>query len=286
VLGRRVSWIVLVALYALAALALIAFLAPSTFVGADLAVYQRAGRDLYEHGDPYYSASEVPYVFQYRYPPLLAMLMPVLGWPPLWYGVMAACTAFTLLMLLRSSGPAGFLPIIVLGGAWGQVLLNGNVQPALMALLCVVPLWRRTGAVSLAVATMLKLHPALGVVWYLGRRDWQALRWFAAALVVLALIQAPWLPAMVEFYVAQPLASPFEQAGFGLRAIHPLLWLGGTAAMLILAWRYADTPYGWLLATGLQLVALPRVLLANLALLLAAPISRPATGERAPDVPR
>jgi hypothetical protein len=259
-------------LYGLLGLLLIAFLAPSSFPGADLSIYQRAGRDLLAHGDPYHSSSQLPYVFQYRYPPLLAMLMPVLGWPPLWFGLLGAATLVTFLIGVRQTGPAYLLPVVVLGGAWGQVLLNGNVQPILMALLAVVPLRRRTGAVALAAATMLKLHPALGVIWYVGRRDWQALRWYAGAMALLLVVQAPWLGTFVRFYLAEEVASPFGQLGFGLRAIHPVVWVVGTVLLGVAALRWADTRAGWLLNITFQLAALPRLLLVNLALILAAPL--------------
>jgi hypothetical protein len=272
VTGRRAARLLVLAMYGILGLALIAFLAPNTFVGADLEVYQRASRDLLEHGNPYYSAPAHLYQFQYRYPPLLAMLVVVLGWEPLWYGLMAAATGWSLLAFVRQTGPAGFLPIVVLSGAWGQTLLNGNVQPAMMALLALVPVYRRMGAVALAVATMLKLHPVLGVVWYAGRRDWVALRWYALAVVALLLVQAPWLDTFLSFYLTDQLASPFGQAGFGLRTIHPALWVAGITLMAVLAYRYANSRAGWLLNIGLQLVALPRLLLANLALLLAAPL--------------
>ena len=270
--ASRLGLAVVFGLYGLLGLLLIAFLAPSTFPGADLGIYQRAGRDLLEHGDPYYSSAQLPYVLQYRYPPLLAMLMPVLGWPPLWFGLLGAATLGTFLVGVRQAGAAYLLPVIVLGGAWGQVILNGNVQPILMALLAVVPLRRRTGAVALAVATMLKLHPALGVIWYLGRRDWQAMRWYGGAMAVLVLIQAPWLATLVRFYLAEEVASPFAQLGFGLRAIHPVVWVAGTVLLGVAAFRWADTRAGWILNIALQLAALPRVLLANLALILAAPL--------------
>jgi hypothetical protein len=268
----RIVLVLVLVLYGAFALALIAFLAPSTFIAADLEVYQRAGRDLLERGDPYASTADFPYVFQYRYPPLLAMLMLLLGWPPLWYALMAAATLATFLIGVRLGGRSYLLPVIVLGGAWGQVLLNGNVQPAVMLLLALVPVYRRAGGVALAVATMLKLHPVLGVVWYIGRRDWQALRWYLGAMTVLLVVQAPWLGSFLRFYLEQEVASPFGQTGFGLRAIHPVVWVVGTVAAAIAAYRWADSRYGWLLAVGLQLAALPRVLLVNLALLLAAPI--------------
>jgi hypothetical protein len=279
---RRILLALVLLVYGALGLALIAFLAPSTFIGADLEVYQRAGRDLLTRGDPYVSAADYPYVFQYRYPPLLAMLMPVLGWEPLWYGLMTAATIGTFLVGVRVGGPAYLLPVVVLGGAWGQVLLNGNVQPAVMFLLALVPIYRRAGAVALAGATMLKLHPVLGIIWYAGRRDWVAMRWYAAAVIVLLILQAPWLGGFVEFYLEQEVASPFGQTGFGLRAIHPALWVAGTVIVAVAAYRWADTRFGWLLAIGLQLAALPRVLLVNLALVLAAPLrSEPRTsGDR------
>ena len=71
-----------------------------------------------------------------------------------------------------------------------------------------------------------------------------------------------------------------------LRAIHPAVWVVGIVVMLVLAWRYAETRYGWLLNIVAQLVALPRVLLVNLALLLAAPLPpRQPSAQTASDAP-
>jgi Glycosyltransferase family 87 len=276
---KRLALVVVLLAYGVLALLLLGFMAPGTFPGADLRVYQQAGNDLIQYGNPYANAANAPYVFQYRYPPLLAMLMPVLGWAPLWFTLLAAATFATFLIGCRIAGPAYLLPVIVLGGTWAQVLLNGNVQPILMLLLALVPLRRRVGAVGLAVATMLKLHPVLGLIWYAARRDWLAIRWYLAATVVLLIIQAPWLGDFVTYYLQEEVASPFGQMGIGLRAIHPLVWLAGTAILAVLAWRFAETRFGWLVNIGLQLVALPRVLASNLALVLAAPIPRRATAE-------
>ena len=270
--ARRAGLVLVFAIYGLLALALLGFLAPSTFVGADLAVYQRASRDLLEHGDPYFSAPAHLYQFQYRYPPMLAMLVVVIGWEPLWYVLMGTALGWSLWNFVRQTGPAGFLPIVVLGGAWGQALLNGNVQSAMMALLALVPLHRRVGAVALAVATMVKLHPLLGIVWYAGRRDWGALRWYGLACAVLLVVQAPWLVTFVRFYLTDEIASPFGEAGFGLRTIHPALWVGATLLVAVLAYRYSNSRWGWFLSIALQLVALPRLLLTNLALVLVAPL--------------
>lgn len=250
-------------------------LLPTTAPGADLATYQRGAADWLATGDAYRSAALYAADFQYRYPPMLAMLMPILGWPPLWYSLMAGATAVPMWLAYRRAGATGVLFSVLLVGLWGQQLINGNVQPAVIALLAIVPLYRRAGAVGLAVATMLKLHPALAVAWYLGRRDWTAVRWYAGATVVLLAIQAPWLGEFIEYYRADPAATDV-MAGMSLRAFGLEVWLIGSAALFVATIVWANSRYGWMLATLLQLAALPRVLLVNLALLLAAmPLERP-----------
>ncbi len=268
-MNRR--WAVVVALYLVLGLLGAWYLAGTTAVGADLATYQRAGDALWTSGDPWSATASVPEDFRYRYPPLLAMVIPVLGWPPLWYALIAAATVVPMIVGYRVAGPAGLLPAALLVGAWGQQLLNGNAQAFVVALLAIVPFTGRVGAVGIALATMLKLHPALAVVWYLGRREWANLGWFAAAMAVLLLIQLPWLPAMLVFYLNDPAATE-TIPGMSLRAIGVVPWIVGTAAFGVIAIAFASSRYGWLLATVLQLVALPRVLLVNLALLLAAPL--------------
>ena len=125
------------------------------------------------------------------------MVIPVLGWPPLWFTLIGIATVVPIVVGYRVAGPAGLLPAALLIGAWGQQLLNGNAQAFVVALLAIVPLTRGAGAVGLAVATMLKLHPALAVVWYVGRGEWRLLGWYAAAMAVLTLIQLPWIPEMI-----------------------------------------------------------------------------------------
>jgi hypothetical protein len=267
-------WIALVAAYLIVGILGAWYLLDTTAIGADLATYQRAGDALWSNGDPYATAASVPEDYRYRYPPLLAMIIPVLGWPPLWFGLIAIATVVPIYVAYRVAGPAGLLPPALLIGAWGQQLLNGNAQAIVVALLAIVPLRRRTGAVGLAVASMLKLHPALAVVWYLGRRDWGALAWFSGAIVLLTVLQLPWLRAMLDFYLVNPMATE-TIPGMSLRAVGVVTWIAGTLAAGVAALWFARSRYGWLLATLFQLVALPRVLLVNLALLLAAPLPRP-----------
>ena len=264
-------WAVLAALYLFLGLIGAWYLSDTTQAGADLATYQRAGEALWTTGDPYAANASVPEDYRYRYPPLLAMVIPVLGWPPLWFSIMGIATVVPMIVGYRVSGPAGLLPVALLVGAWGQQLINGNVQAVVVALLAIVPLTRGAGAIGLALATMLKIHPALAIVWYAGRGEWRLLGWYAGAMAVLTVIQLPWLPEMVEFYLSDPVATE-TIPGMSLRALGVVPWIVGTAAVGIAALWFARTRYGWLLATVLQLVALPRVLLVNLALLLAAPL--------------
>ncbi|HEX2140797.1 MAG TPA: hypothetical protein VHK28_00805 [Candidatus Limnocylindria bacterium] len=275
-------WVLLVALYLGLGLLGAWYLVDTTSLGADLATYQRAADDLWSSGDPYATAASVPEDYRYRYPPLLAMVIPVLGWPPLWFALLAIATLVPIYVGYRQAGPAGLLPAALLIGAWGQQLLNGNAQAMVVALLAVVPLAGAGGAIGLAVATMLKLHPAFAVVWYVGRREWRLLAWYVGAMAVLTLIQLPWLPAMIRFYLSDPVATE-TIPGMSLRALGFLPWVAGTVITAAVAVWFARTRYGWLLATLLQLVALPRVLLVNLALLLAAPL--PRREARAPATP-
>ena len=278
-------WLILIGFYLILGLLGAWYLMDTTQAGADLATYQRAGEALWTTGDPYANPISVPEDYRYRYPPLLAMIIPILGWPPLWFGIIAIATIVPVVVAYRVSGPAALLPAALLVGAWGQQLVNGNAQAIVIAILAIVPFTGRLGGVGLAVATMLKLHPALAVAWYVGRRDWKPLAWYAVAMGALAVLQLPWLPAMLDFYLNDPAATT-TIPGMSLRALGIVPWVIGTLAFAVAAVRFAATRYGWLLATILQLAALPRVLLVNLALLLAAPLPRrEAAGSPEPSRP-
>lgn len=274
----RLGWGVLIGLYLALGIAGAVYLAPTTVIGQDLATYQRAGDLLWAGENPYAGQSDLGQENQYRYPPLLAMVIPVLGWPPLWYALLALATAATIWLWYRTAGLAGLLVPALLVGAWGQQLLNGNSQAIVVWLLAITPLTTRYGPPALALATMLKIHPVIGLVWFAGRRDWRGIAVYGIAAGLLLLVQLPWLGDFLEYYLNDPAAAE-TIPGMSLRAIHPVVWIVGLIVILVVAWRYAESRYGWLLATVAQLVALPRVLLVNLALLLAAPLPprRPAS---------
>jgi hypothetical protein len=266
-----VGWAVLIGLYLALGLAGAVYLAPTTVIGQDLETYQRAGDLLWAGQDPYSGQTEVGPDHQYRYPPLLAMVIPILGWPPLWFGLLAVATISTIALWYRVAGLRGLLVPALLIGAWGQQLLNGNAQALMVYLLAITPLFGRVGPAALALATMLKIHPVIGLVWFVGRRDWRGIALYVAACVVLLVPQLPWLADFVNYVLNDP-AAVETIPGMSLRAIHPVLWGVGIVVAIALAWRYAGTRHGWLLATVAQLVALPTLLLVNLALLMAAPL--------------
>jgi hypothetical protein len=265
------GWAVLIGLYLVLGIAGAVYLAPTTVIGQDLGTYQRAGELLWAGQDPYSGQADLGPDHQYRYPPLLALVIPVLGLPPLWFGLLAVATAATIWLWYRAAGLRGLLVPALLVGAWGQQLLNGNAQALVVYLLAITPLFARVGPAALALATMLKLHPVIGLVWFAGRRDLRAIALYAAACAVLIVPQLPWLADFVRYFLNDP-AAVETIPGMSLRAIHPVLWAVGIVVAVAVAWRYAGTRYGWMLATVAQLVALPRVLLVNLALLLAAPL--------------
>jgi len=271
------AWAILIGLYLAVGVAIAVYLAPTTVIGQDLATYQRAADRLWSGQDPYAGQSDLGQDYQYRYPPLLAMVIPVLGIPPIWYGLLAAATVATLWLWYRTAGPAGLLVPALLVGPQAQQLLNGNSQALVVYLLAVTPLlalgrgpsWG--GPAALALATMLKLHPVIGLVWFAGRRDGRAIGLYLLACGVLLVPQVPWLDDFVRYYLADS-AAVATIPGMSLRAIHPVVWVAGTVVALVVAWRLADGRYGWVAVTVAQLLALPRVLLVNLALLLAAPL--------------
>ena len=100
---------------------------------------------------------------------------------------------------------------------------------------------------------------------------------------MLLLVQAPWLGEFVDYYLNDPGATS-TVAGLSLRAFGVPVWIAGILIFGFLSYRYAAGRWGWFLNIIFQLAALPRVLLVNLALLLAAPL--PAPKPRQPAEPQ
>lgn len=270
----RHSWIA----YALIGLGLL-WLASATVPPLEwekaLAPYRSAGHDLWTVGDPYVTTLSQPEEVQYRYPPLLAMAMPLLGWAPLWYGLLAVALATPFWYGIREGS---WPPLLALGPLMLFSFPGGNAQLLVVALLVLVPRHARVGPIALALATWIKVWPVLALLWFIGRRDWRGLAWFAAAMAGLGLVQAPWLLSWIRYWLA-PQAS-YTVSGIALLVLFgEPVWLviaGINAAAAIL---WGRRRLGWSLSIWLMLTALPRIFVPSLTILAAAVppprISRP-----------
>ena len=137
--------------------------------------------------DPYTPGSvgkESAYLYS---PAFLEALAPIrlLSWPVF----LAVWTSLLLLVLRWLSGPLLFGPLIVLTfpELWG-----GNITILLAAM--IVFGFRRPGVWAFAVLT--KVTPALGLLWFVVRREWRALvevGVVTAAIVAVSLLIAPQL---------------------------------------------------------------------------------------------
>jgi hypothetical protein len=146
---------------------------------------------------------------------------------------------------------------------------GGNAQLMIVALLVLVPRHRRAGPVALALATWIKVWPALAVLWFIGRRDWRGLAWFAAAMAVLGAIQAPWLGLWVHYWLTPQAA--YTVSGIALRVLFGTpAWLVIAGANAIVALLLARGRFGWSLSIWLLLTALPRIFVPSLSILGAA----------------
>jgi hypothetical protein len=137
---------------------------------------------------------------------------------------------------------------------------------------------------ALALATHLKLLPALAAVWWLGRGDRRSVGRFLAWLVGVTLLQLVLEP---RGSLAFPGFLSLEQVGgvrnWSLYAISPVAWLAFVAVGTLVALRLAPTRYGWAAAVVLSVLATPRLLLYQLMSLLAA-LREPAPApERDPE---
>ena len=253
-----------------------------TWVRADYRVYVDAAHSLYEHGDPYLRNGGVFFEFHYRYPPLLALLMPVLRW--IWYPLLVAGISIAIFLRYRATGAPGLGLPTHLTALLVSNLFNGNAQAIVLGIGSLGPTGGPVVAVLFAFAAWVKLYPACVLVWWLGRRDWRSIRWFTVAFIALGLVQLPWIGEFVRYSATQT-GLP---VGLSLRGLGPLVW---SAVIGLLAWgtySQARNDRGWTYCVLLQLAVLPRILLFNLPLLLMAPhlLDRPyaplVEGSRAP----
>jgi hypothetical protein len=269
--SRDVRNAVLVVVFLFAALILGRYVAPSTVLLADYRTYVGASHSLYGQGNPYLANAGKGLEFQYRYPPLLAILMPAIRW--IWFPLLAVGTLVPLTIRYRRNGPKGLLFPIQIAPAWASTLLNGNAQGLTIGMTALAPSWIRAGAVLVAIATWVKLYPICVVVWWIGQRNWTALRWFSVSFLGLGLLQLPWLRLFITYSQTQ-ISLPTQSS---VRSLGTIPWLAAIAILIYLTFngaaRDSETPgdRGWLFCVLLQMAVLPRFQVANLPLLLMHP---------------
>lgn len=237
----------------------------------DAARRLNAGQPLYlPNGDPTRPTF-------YFYPPLLAIVMrPFAGLPFHVFALGWACVvvaSFVSLVRNVGGGRRSLIALGLLGMPIAWALSVGQAHVPMTLLMALGQPW------SVALAANFKIFPILVGVWWLGRRDFQAVGALVAWMAILAVIQ----------FILEPAASIayFSSVGFhqvaGVQnlspyAISPILWavlmaVGGIAALVL-----APTRWGWAAAVTLATLASPRLLVYMLTGLLAA-VREPPTAD-------
>jgi len=245
---------------------------------ADVHAYYDAGARLNAGQPLYVQPAGTDAASFYRYPPLLAIafrplaLLPFPAAAAIWEGLLLVLFAATILRLGADRRTWLVLGMLALPTAWSLVI--GQAQVAVTLLMALGAPW------ALALATNLKILPALAAIWWVGRRDVRSLGWFAAWLAGLGVVQLVLEPAGT---LAFPGFLGLDQVGdvknVSLYGISPWLWAAAVVAGVAVAWRLAPTRWGWPAAVVLSVLATPRLLVYQLSTLVAA-LREPGSRER------
>lgn len=242
---------------------------------ADVHAYYDAGARLNAGLPLYVQAVGTDEAAFFRYPPLLAIAFRPLAVLPfqaaalIWEAFLVALFAATIARLGARGRTWIVLGMLALPTAWS--LAVGQAQVAVTLLMALGAPW------ALALATNLKLLPALAAIWWIGRRDVRSLGWFVAWLAGLGLLQIVLEPAgTLAFPAFLRLDQVGNVANVSPYAVSPWLWAGLLAAGVVVAWRLAPTRFGWPAAVALSVLASPRLLLYQLSTLIAG-LRDPAT---------
>jgi hypothetical protein len=238
---------------------------------ADVRAYYDAATRL-NIGLPLYPAGADPNVAGfYRYPPLLAMVLrpfaAALPYPVFAFG-WEALILVSFGLLLRHLGlrsPQTWLAVGLLGIPIGWALAIGQAQIPMTLLIAIGQPW------SIAVATNLKLFPALVALWWLGRRNYQAVGAFVVWTGLLGLVQLLLDPSSTGAFLGSVGLEEIGQVrNISPYAAAPLVWAVLAVAGVLAALRLARTRWGWALAVGVATLASPRLLVYMLGSLIAA----------------
>jgi hypothetical protein len=277
-LRRMGSWV----LYALAAIGAMAGIAMlwfhlTTDPLADVKAYYEAAGRLNEGKSLYAATGDATTPAYYFYPPMLAILMrPFAGLPfhvfaVGWEAVVVA--SFVALLRRLGANRRTFVALGLLGMPIGWAIGVAQAHVPMTLLMAIGQPW------SIALATNIKLFPVLVAVWWLGRRQYQAVGALVGWLILLGFIQWVLEPnGSTAFFGAVGLDETAGVRNFSPFAISFWLWAVLGVAGAVGALFLAPTRWGWPAAIALATLATPRLLVYMLTGLLAA--------VREPDPPR
>ena len=237
---------------------------------ADVHAYYDAGARLNAGLPLYVQSATTDDPGFYRYPPLLAIIFRPLALLPfetaalIWESSLIAMFIGTLVRLgLRNPWTwivTGWLAVPI---AWS--LAVGQAQVAVTFLVAMA------SPATIALAGHLKILPVVVAVYWVGRRDWSALRRFAIWMVGLTVVSFILEPqGTIAFFSFSDLGLVGEVQNRSLYAISPLLWAASVVVLIGLSIRYARTSAGWALAVTASVLVTPRLLLYQLSTLQAA----------------
>ena len=238
---------------------------------ADAQAYYAAAHRLNEGQPLYPKGADATHNLIYLYPPLLAIVLRPLALAP--YYVFALTWEFivvgTFLLTIRQlgAGPRVFTAIGILGIPIGWALGVGQAHVPLTLLLAIGQPW------SIALATDIKLFPALIALWWVGKRDWESFIAFLGWSLVFAIVQLVLEPGGTIAFAKGAIGldqlgdvrnySPYAWAG-------PIAWAAYLVTGILVTVGLARTRWGWAAAVALGTLSPPRLLLYMLTGLLAA----------------
>jgi hypothetical protein len=249
---------------------------------ADVRAYYDAGARL-NAGLPLYPAdADTNAADFYRYPPLLAIafrplaLLPFPAAAAIWQAVVVASLVATLWWIgFRRRETWLAVGMLGLPIAWSVAV--GQAQVPVTFLTAFGSPW------AIALAANVKLFPALIALWWIGRRDWSALRLFAAWMVGIVLLQLVLAPqATLDFLGILTLRQVGEVRNISPYALSPIAWAVLVVGGVLLTLRVAPTRVGWAAAVALSVLATPRLLVYMLMTLLATLRAPRSTSPRLP----
>lgn len=228
----------------------------------DAAARLNAGQPLYLVGG---DATRPTYYF---YPPLMAILMRPFAVLPFhvfalgWASVVVA--SFVSLVRTLGAGRRTFVALGLLGMPVGWALAVGQAHIPMTLLIAIGQPW------SVALAANVKIFPILIGIWWLGRRDFQAVGALVGWMLVFGVVQLILEPtASIAFFSAVGLDQVAGVQNLSPYEISPLLWAGLVAVGVLATLVLAPTRWGWAAAVALSTLASPRLLVYMLSGLLA-----------------